>query len=151
MIAVGGDKLVITIDGVRLALETSDVAGIVEVSKLPFLPGRKGFVSGIISLRGEPVTVADLKKAFGLDPGENGAHKIIVLRDAACTLGLDAGGAEVSFIWAEGLKDKTVTEKVLGYVKGTIETDEGPIGLVDWKRIFEDAAKLLSVADGMRA
>ena len=60
-----GDKLVIALGNGKYALDTKTVAGIIELQKLPFLPGKSGFVAGVVSFRNEPVTVIDLKAALG--------------------------------------------------------------------------------------
>jgi len=138
-----GDKLVIALEGARLAIDTSYVAGIVEVDGMPFLPGRTGFVSGVISLRNEPVAVIDLKMAFSAWPAPtSGTHRVIVVRDKSALLGLDAGEASISFFWAEELK-ACPFRKGSGYIKGEFDTDDGPLSLLDWKTLFEETARIL--------
>ncbi|MBI5826315.1 MAG: chemotaxis protein CheW [Deltaproteobacteria bacterium] len=90
-----GDKIVIECDGARFALDANAVAGILEVGKLAYLPGCKGFVSGIISLRNEPVTVVDIRGVFqGLAAETPGSpRRIIVLKEKGRVLGLDVGFA----------------------------------------------------------
>lgn len=143
-----GDKLVIQLEGARLAVDTSAVAGIVEVDGMPFLPGRTGFVSGVISLRNEPVTVIDLKMAFGAWPSPTkGPHRVIVVRDKAVLLGLDAGEAPISFYWAEELKTCPF-RKGSGYIRGEFDTDGGPLSLLDWKTLFEETTRILHLEGG---
>jgi len=84
-----GDKLIISLGSGRFALDTKAVAGIIEQEKLPFLPGRSGFVSGIVSFRNEPVTVIDLSGALGDFTETAGAgHKIIILSVKGRLLGI---------------------------------------------------------------
>lgn len=139
-----GDKLIIETGAKRFALDTSAVSGIVEIGRVPFLPGQSGFVSGIISLRSEPVTVVDLGKVFGITVSEEGAHRIIVVKDSSRLLGLDAGEASISFLWEEELKDCSVTEEKGLYTKGFIETEETRIEVIDWQSLFDDASRILS-------
>lgn len=143
-----GDKLVIQLEGARLAVDTSAVAGIVEVEGMPFLPGRTGFVSGVISLRNEPVTVIDLKMAFSAWPTPTkGPHRVIVVRDKATLLGLDAGEAPILFFWAEELRTCPF-RKGSGYIRGEFDTDDGPLSLLDWKTLFEETSRILHLEGG---
>lgn len=126
-----GDKIIIDFDGSKFALDTSVIAGIIEVEKIPFLPGQKGFVNGIISLRGEPVTVIDLKKAFKAGLSEKGPSKIIVVRDKGRLIGFDIGLSEVSFIWDEELKEKELSKGSGDYIAASFNAED-PIQLIDW-------------------
>jgi len=139
-----GDKLVITLSSGRYALDTRAVAGIIELEKLPFLPGKSGFVAGVISFRNEPVTVVDLKAALGgFTVEEKTGHKIIVLGSGGRLLGADIGASAVSFIWDEQTKGKTTEEKGL-YTAGRIYTEDGPVDMIDWQSIFNETARLLA-------
>lgn len=142
-----GDKLVIALDAGSFALDTKAVAGIVEVGKLPFLPGQSGFVSGIISFRNEPVTVIDLRSALGDFTGERyAAHKIIVLRDKGKLLGIDIGPAQISFLWNEELEGRGTNEKGL-YTLGRIYAGKGPVDIIDWQALFNETSRLLTAED----
>lgn len=144
---MAGDKLVISIEGRRYALDTSAVASIVEVGHIPFIPGRTGFVKGIISLRGEPVTVVDLKAALGLNPeGTGGLKKIIVLREKNRSIGLEIGSAEVSFAWKEELSGELLPGGGK-FIKGSFDFAGGAVAVIDWAALFYEAARVLS-SDG---
>lgn len=139
-----GDKLVITLNNGRYALDTRAVAGIVESEKLPFLPGKRGFVSGVVSFRNEPVTVVDLKAALGDFTGaEKAGHKVIILSSGGRLLGADIGASAVSFIWDEETRGKATEEKGL-YTTGRIYTEDGPVDIIDWQSIFNETARLLA-------
>lgn len=142
-----GDKLVITLASGRFALDTKAVAGIIELERLPFLPGRSGFVSGIVSFRNEPVTVIDLSGALGDFTETAGeGHKIIILAARGRPLGIDIGSSQVSFMWNEELKGRTTGEKGL-YTSGRIYAAEGPIDIIDWQAIFNETTRLLTTED----
>lgn len=142
-----GDKLVISLGSGRFALDTKAVAGIIELEKLPFLPGRSGFVSGIVSFRNEPVTVIDLLGALGDFTEAAGAgHKIIILSAKGRLLGIDIGSSQVSFIWEEELKGRATGEKGL-YTSGRIYAEEGPIDIIDWQALFNETTRLLTTED----
>ncbi|MFQ5736703.1 MAG: chemotaxis protein CheW [Thermodesulfobacteriota bacterium] len=142
------DKMVVELEGFSIAIDTGLVAGIKEVEQLPFMPGQKGLVSGIISLRNEPVTVINIHRAFGIASAgsENerpGPRKIIVINDKGRLLGIDIGSSVVSFLWGEELKGK-VTMHEGRYIKGRIEGKKGPIRLIDPGALFDEASRILS-------
>lgn len=142
-----GDKLVIALDAGNFALDTKSVAGIVEVEKLPFLPGQSGFVSGIISFRNEPVTVIDLRSALGdFTETEGEAHKIIVLKEKGKLLGIDIGSSLISFMWNEELAGRATSEKGL-YTSGRIYAEGGPVDIIDWLALFNETSRLLTTDD----
>lgn len=150
-----GDKLVIALKGISVALGTKTVAGIVSADKTSFVPGSKGFISGVISLRGEPVAVVSLPKAFGQDAeggvtpfaGAQGLGKIIVVRDKTRILGLDIGSSEIKFIWDEEIKDAVTRPPALKFTRGVIEFNGIKLHLLDWEGLFAEATGMLS-ADG---
>lgn len=141
---MNADKLVLGLAGLKLAIETTEVAGIVSVQRQTYLPHQSGFVSGLISLRGEPVTVVDVRKAFKLRDAAGSGHMIVVVRDSKRTLGLDAGGAETSFLWAEELKKSVSSSEGGAFTKGTLTLDRENYIIIDWRALFDEAARLLT-------
>ncbi len=144
-----GDKLIIEFQGLRLGINTSIIAGIVEMDALPFLPGQKGLVSGIISLKNEPVVVADLPAAFERTEAlpRQRPHKVIIISQGGKTLGLDAGRGALTFLWNEDISAGPKTEKQenpLKYADEIIETTRGRVLIINWRLIFEEAARILS-------
>jgi chemotaxis signal transduction protein len=116
------------------------------MERLPALPGMAGFVSGIISLRGEPVTVVDFAMAFGFksSPDLHGSgHRVVVISDGEKLLGLDVGSLGVSFLWGEDAAKLPFVADSGRYVKGTLGKD-APIAIIEWAPLFNDTVKLLS-------
>jgi chemotaxis signal transduction protein len=135
------DKLVIELDGKRYAFDTADVASIVESERIPVLPGSAGFVTGIISLRGEPVTVVDLGKVFNPDrKSEEGPRRIVVVRGKNRILGFDIGSANISFLWEEELKGAAPA----GETGSSTGEERGPCRSVDWGALFDETTRILS-------
>lgn len=137
------DKLVIGLNGLKLAINTSEVAGIVSVQHPTYLPNQSGFVNGIISLRGEPVTIIDVRKAFKLQSEDGAKHIVVVVTDKKRTLGLDTGEAETSFLWTEDLKQSVTTDDGGEYSKGRITLDANNYIIIDWQALFNEAERLL--------
>ncbi|GMR04158.1 MAG: hypothetical protein BMS9Abin23_0047 [Thermodesulfobacteriota bacterium] len=133
------DKLVFKLGGKSFGIETAAVAGIVEVNKVFFLPGGSGIVKGIISLRGNPVTVIDcgvLGAEADKTEGAETPRKIIVVRESERILGIDIGSAEVSFLWRARPGEKNASS--------TGEVDEKNIKDVNCAELFNRAEKVLS-------
>lgn len=146
---LNGDKIVIECDGARFALDAGAVAGILEVGRLAYLPGGKGFVSGMISLRNEPVTVVDIRGIFQGLPSETPAslRRVIVLKEKGRVLGLDVGSAAISFLWGEDIAGREVAGPPGRYTKGKIEAGEGqshPVYVIDWPALFDETVRILS-------
>lgn len=73
----------------RYAVEASWVREVCPLRELTPLPGTPAFVAGIINVRGQILSVVDLKKFFDLPPkGLPEIDKVIVLRDHAMEFGL---------------------------------------------------------------
>ncbi|MBZ0221056.1 MAG: chemotaxis protein CheW [Candidatus Methylomirabilis sp.] len=139
--------MVIDLDCGRYALETSAVAGVVEKERLPFLPGGRGFASGIISFRNEPVTVIDLPAALGdFGSRQPSSHKVIVLKEKGRVLGVDIGDSGVSFLWDEDIEGKVTKEKGL-YTFGRINAGGRPIDIIDWPALYDETLRMLSAED----
>ncbi|MBI5491945.1 MAG: chemotaxis protein CheW [Deltaproteobacteria bacterium] len=139
-----GDKLVIELEGTNLGLDTKAVAGIVELEKVPLMPGQSGFIAGIISFRNEPVTVIDVRKAFRSPAQAGGRHKVVVVRDKNRLLGLDAGPSVISFLWEDEIKALSPARGDGEYTKETIELEGRIVGMIDCAALFEEASRILS-------
>lgn len=78
------EVLEFTLANERYAIESSWVSEVIPLRELTPLPGTPAFVLGIIHLRGEVISVLDLKKFFELpDKGLSDLDKAIVLDDGA--------------------------------------------------------------------
>ena len=96
------DRLVFRLGDEAFGLDTSHIDAVVETDRIYYLPGGTDIVKGVISLRGEPVTVVDSSVLEGGGPAPEAAtRKIIVIRKRDRAVGLDIGGAEVDFLWEE--------------------------------------------------
>jgi len=83
-------------------IDTARVYGVIEADDIFFLPGRSGFVKGVISLRGQLVTVLDSAVLSGNPCGRGKRRaKIVVIKIEEQLLGIDIRGAEVFFVWGK--------------------------------------------------
>lgn len=150
----GGDMLVFEANGSRFAIGTDAVTSIVEADKISSIPGQTGFIKGVISLRGEPVAVVDLSKAFeevakpdGSRAFIKGHGRIVVVRDRSRTLGLYIGTTKPYFLWNEEVEGFLSSEQTGKYIKETIKVGQHTINLIDWGELFEKASRILATEE----
>jgi purine-binding chemotaxis protein CheW len=73
----------------RYALDSSLVREVQPLKDITALPGTPAFVAGIVNVRGQIVSVIDLKRFFDLpDKGLSDLHKVIILDDGQMVFGL---------------------------------------------------------------
>ena len=85
------DVLDFVVGDQRYAIESTWVREVVPLRGLTPLPGTPPFVLGIVPLRGEPLSVLDLRRFFGLpDRSVADLDKIVVLADATMCFGIVA-------------------------------------------------------------
>jgi purine-binding chemotaxis protein CheW len=150
------DKLVFDLDGRQIALDLASVDSVVEVQRVFFMPGQRGPVKGMISKRGEAVTVVDLRRVFGLVETRKDKNKIVIVRDGGRVLGLSIGGGNCTFLWKEDLKgpepshdlSPELSEQVSRFTSRLIEKDGKPIELLNWVGLYDEATSVLKTGAG---
>jgi len=143
-----GDKLIFEVRGARFGIDTSEVAGILEARTTAAIPGQTGIIRGVISLRGEPVTVVDAAVVFTGGPGpREDQDKVVVVEGSGHLLGINIGPMKPYFVWAEDLREFKVTEEKGLHIKGRIETGDHPINIVDTASLFDEAASVLATEE----
>ena len=96
------DKLAFRLPDKYYAIDTANVYGILGAGDVYFLPGAKGSVRGVISLRGETVPVLDTSVLSGHAPKRHRTPgKVVVMEQEGRYLGIDLGESEVFFIWED--------------------------------------------------
>jgi len=140
-----GDRLVIDLDGERYSLPTAEIAGIVEVERVSFLPGRAGIVEGVISLRGEPAVVVSIREVYGRPETarvpEGEPRKVVIVRSDERMIGLDVTGLMISFIWEEGHGPGS---EDAGKKPGETRNNAEPATEIDWLELLDRTAGILS-------
>ncbi len=83
------DLIVFRLAEETYAIESEFVREVIDLKSYTPLPGVPAFVLGIVNLRGEIISVVDLKKFFNLPArGLGELNKVIVLRDQVMEFGL---------------------------------------------------------------
>ena len=123
----------------RYGVESSCIQEVVPLRELTLIPGTPPFVLGVINLRGQILSVIDLKKFFDLpEKGLTDLNKVIVVRSEDMVIGILAdailGLRSVSVREAQ-LSLPTLTGIRSEYLKGV--TPE-PMAVLDVKRLLSD-------------
>lgn len=102
----GIQAVVFTLGGERFAFETAYLKEVSPVSEIVSVPCTPPFVLGIVSLRGEVLSIIDLRKFFELpDRGISDMNRLLVLASGEMRFGVLADTVEgVRVISTEGLK-----------------------------------------------
>lgn len=104
----------------RYGLESRFVREVYPLKELTPLPGTPPFVLGLVNVRGQILSVIDLKKFFDLpEKGLTDLNKLIILDSgglalSASTLRQAQGGASLSVNSAEGMAFGVLADAVLG-------------------------------------
>lgn len=147
-----GDKLTIDLYGSTIAVDTAQIAGIVSNEKTIRLPGQSGFVHGLISLRGEPVVVVDLIKAFECESqafwvNDKNLERIVVVGNETSKIGLFIGSANTYFLWSGSIKearDVPADMPTPPYTSGVLQTEDLTVFVLDWEKLFSETAEILA-------
>jgi purine-binding chemotaxis protein CheW len=135
--------------GERYAVESSWVREVYPLKDLTPLPGTPSFVLGIINVRGQIVSIVDLKKFFDLpSKGLSSLDKVIIVTDGHMEFGLLTDAvAEVREISLRGIQPAlpTLTGVRAEYLKGV--TADRLVVLDAGKLLADPAMKICQSTD----
>ena len=121
------------------AIETMFVREVYPMTELTTLPCTPAFVTGLINVRGQILTVVDMKKFFDLpEKGITNLNKVIVVKKDAMELGILADEIiGIKSIYGNDIKPAPATITGIGaeYLRGV--TAEGLI-VLDMERLLTD-------------
>ncbi|MFQ5354029.1 MAG: chemotaxis protein CheW, partial [Thermodesulfobacteriota bacterium] len=138
------DKLTFRLNKKYYSIETTRIDGIIESKDIYFLPGRTGFIKGVISLRGETIAVLDGSVLSGHSCLKAGAPgKIIVIKEKNRFLGIDISDAEIFFQWDKKRSPVTIEGQDERRDAKTIPQGED-VAEVPCETIFYLAEKILA-------
>jgi len=124
--------VVFFLEGKRYGLEIENINDIYEKMDAVRVPNSDEFIDGIINLRGDVVTLINLKKRLKIDRSRNEENIII------CEMNKDKFGLTVDGI--DGIirleKNESETQTDSGFIKGFIEKNGKQIIIVDLKKIL---------------
>lgn len=127
-------------DGV-FGAEISQVEEIIKMPEITRMPSAPEFVEGIINLRGDVMTIMDLRKKLGLSVTETSEEtRIIIAETSGYTLGLIVDSVREVIT----LKDKDIDAASSAKVKYDSDFVRGVAKLPDGLLILLDLTKMLS-------
>jgi len=123
------------------AVSVSQLVEILPPPKITRVPSVPDHILGVINLRGEVLSVIDLKRFFGLDPGDPGAdHVIVVVEYGGVRTGLlvDSIGDLVNLASGELSEEPLVPGKSQrGFFEGAALRDEVLVSIITLEGILE--------------
>jgi purine-binding chemotaxis protein CheW len=137
----------------RLAAETygielHHIRIVYPIKGLTRIPGVPDFISGIINMRGEIISIIDLKKLFDLpDSGQSSQHQVIILSSPVMELGVETDRVlGVMQVREEEIQPglPTLTGIRAQYLKGV--TGDGMV-VLDGEKILTDKNMVIYLED----
>lgn len=126
-------------------IETSFVREACPLKSYTELPGVPSFILGIINVRGQIISVVDLKRFFNLpEKGLGELNKVIIIRDGQMEFGILADSIYGTFLLpVDSIRTSFPRINGIGsdYLKGI--TDEHLI-ILDAKKILEDEKMIIN-------
>lgn len=128
----------------RYALEVGFVREVHPLKEITPLPGTPGFVAGIVNVRGQIVSVVNLKRLFELpERGLTDLNKVIILNDGEMEFGLLVDAVVgVRRLLLRDLQPPlpTLAGARAGYVQGVTQQR---VSMLDAQKILSDPALLV--------
>lgn len=132
--------VVFRLAGEWYGVEITKVKEVVKVNSITYLPSSPEHISGIINLRGNILSVTDLKKIFGLPPEElTEKSRLVVIESGILETGLlvdevaEAMEAPASKIDPALL---TIPLEKVEYIEGECKLDDKLIGMLKVEKVL---------------
>jgi purine-binding chemotaxis protein CheW len=127
------------------AVESIYVKEVFPIKDLTYLPGLPDFILGIVSVRGEIISVVDVKKFFGLpEKGITNLNRVILLSDEKMTIGILADSIiGITSIYSTDIQTElpSLHDRRKEYFKGI--TQDKTI-LLDARKILTDPSIIIN-------
>ncbi|MFZ2633318.1 MAG: chemotaxis protein CheW [Desulfosalsimonadaceae bacterium] len=128
------------------AIELTHIRTIHPLKDLTYIPGAPGFIKGIFNLRGEIISVVDLKHFFDLPDQKTGdSSQVIILSSESMEFGILSDAIlGVTEIDTDDIEDSlpTFTGIRLDYLKGV--TGKGTV-ILDDEKLLSDKKMIISL------
>jgi purine-binding chemotaxis protein CheW len=126
----------------KYGINVMQVQEVLRVSKIAPVPGAPTYVLGIISLRGNVVTVIDTRNRFGLMPREqDDATRIVIIETDAHIIGIMVDSvAEVVDLRASEIETapNVGNDESSKYIQGVTSRENDLLILVDLNKFLSD-------------
>jgi purine-binding chemotaxis protein CheW len=141
-VAATGDVQIVnfTVGDVNYGVPVEQVREVRDVQAVTPVPGAPSYIEGVTNLRGQIITVMDLRKRLNLEETEDGGEKIIVIELGKATVGVVVDTVtEVSTIAGADIeRHMQVTKKLDDYLVGVGKQGENLIVILDLAKIISD-------------
>jgi purine-binding chemotaxis protein CheW len=131
--------LLFSLDPEWYAVEIPSVREVYSSYNATPVPCAPAFVRGVITVRGEIVSVTDLRRLLRLAPGPRGGRALIVVANDECATGLavDAIG-DITELSRDAVEPAVSTpdKTQAAYVRGSVYVDDKLVGLLDLDEIL---------------
>ena len=133
------------LDHEEFGLNILKVQEIIRSRELTRVPNLSEFVEGIINLRGRVIPVISLRKCFGLEHGDGGKdRRIVVVEVNGAVLGFMVDAvSEVLRVSPDMIETPPQMGKVArGYISGIVKLDGRLLLLLELDRLMTDAEQM---------
>jgi purine-binding chemotaxis protein CheW len=129
-------------------IELQHIRIVFPIKELTFIPGVPDFISGIINMRGEIISIVDFKKLFDLPgAGQSVRRQVIILSSSDMELGIEADRVlGVMQVREDEIQPSlpTLTGIRAQYLKGV--TVDGMV-ILDGEKILTDKSMIIHMED----
>ena len=129
-----------TVGNVDYGVPVEQVREVRDVQAVTPIPGAPSYVEGVTNLRGQIITVMDLRRRLNLQNVEGGGEKIIVVELGKIAVGVVVDSVtEVSTIAGKDIeRHMQVTKKLEGYLVGVGKQGEKLVVILDLTKIISE-------------
>ncbi len=125
-------------------LDINSVECVMEAEDVFFMPGLRPPVMGVVTYRGEPVIVVDVKEVSGDTGTTERPYTIIIAGDGKKTIGICVGGQKPSVTRVNEVKISDEEENRGGRGLENTEVNGSPAELLNWMELYDETRKILS-------
>ena len=140
--AATGDLQIVnfTVGDVNYGVPVEQVREVRDVQTVTPVPGAPSYIEGVTNLRGQIITVMDLRKRLNIDGAEDRGKKIIVIELGKTAVGVVVDTVtEVSTIAGADIeRHMQVTKKLEDYLVGVGKQGEKLIVILDLAKIIAE-------------
>lgn len=130
------------LDGEIYGVNVLQVQEVLRVSEISPVPGAPEYVLGIINLRGNIVTVVDMRQRFGLQPKElDDLSRIVIIEVTSYVIGILVDSvAEVAYLRESSMESapNVGSGESSRYIQGVCNRENQLLILVDLNKLLDD-------------
>ena len=121
----------------QFAVEASKVQSINDMMEITKVPKSKGYIKGLINLRGNIISLLDINLLLDIERGEGNQENIIILNLKEESVGVTVDQVDEVLEIETNLIEKIETDKDKAYIKGVINFKDRIVTLIDISKLIE--------------